>query len=87
MEEEAGLQGLNLWWEVEGEMEVGHNLAIQPSLSTLLFPELMRPLVILEKAMSKAFRCLRLFQERTSEAISELMDGRIHWGRWTTFPA
>ena len=77
VEEEAGLQGLNLWSEVEGEgMEVGQSQATQPSLSTLLFRELMRPLVILEwmklMQLPKAFRCLRQFQERTSEAISSV---------------
>ena len=72
--EEAGLPGLSpsmdLLWTPPTDpprRELGHSLATQPSLSTLLFLQLMRPM-----ELPKDFRCLRLFRERMIEAISSL---------------
>ena len=72
--EEAGLQGLSLSMDLlrtppmDQRRERGHSLATQLSLSILLFLELIMRLM----ELSKAFRCLRQFRERMSEATSSV---------------
>ena len=70
--EEAGLPDLSLSMDLRNppmdpRRELGHSLETPPSLSTLLFLQLMRPM-----ELSKAFRCLKQFRERMSEVISSL---------------